>query len=77
MATTLERKLVGFVRQAKRMPLDKLLERRYERIRCVGKVLSDPAALAALRAAEGAAAAEVVLPDSSGEGIEPAPFDQA
>jgi acetyl-CoA carboxylase carboxyl transferase subunit alpha len=58
MATTLERKLVTFVRQAKRMPLEKLLARRYERIRCVGKVLSDPAALAALNAAAAKTAPE-------------------
>jgi len=65
MATTLERKLVGFVRQAKRMPLDKLLARRYERIRCVGKVLSDPGALAALNAAAAAEKAETAPAEQS------------
>jgi acetyl-CoA carboxylase carboxyl transferase subunit alpha len=69
MATTLERKLVGFVRQAKRLPVEKLLERRYERIRSVGKVLSDPGALAALGAAGAAlAAAQADLPAENGDG---------
>lgn len=44
MATALERKLTQYVRRIKRTPIDKLLEQRYQRIRCVGPVLGgDPA----------------------------------
>lgn len=40
MATILERKLVQNLRRIRRMPIDKLLEERYARMRCIGPVLS-------------------------------------
>jgi acetyl-CoA carboxylase carboxyl transferase subunit alpha len=43
MATELERRLTGYLRRLGRMPIDKLLESRYERIRRVGPVASGAA----------------------------------
>ena len=39
MASILERRLIQYVREMKRMPMDELLERRYDRLRKIGPVL--------------------------------------
>jgi acetyl-CoA carboxylase carboxyl transferase subunit alpha len=72
MAAILERRLIVQLRQVTRVPLDQLLETRYQRIRRIGPVLEGPPppnALtpAAAPAAEDSAAKEAPAPDAKGD----------
>jgi len=59
MATVLERRLTSYLRQVRSQPIDTLLENRYERLRKLGPVTSEPlAAPSGAPTAPGAAAGD-------------------